>query len=48
MKLNNTSKFDIDLKYGQIREKRVANLLGKEQVEIKTERSWWRKSYIFL
>jgi hypothetical protein len=44
VKLNNTSKFDIDLKYGQIREKRVANLLGKEQVEIKTERSWWRKT----
>lgn len=46
MKLNNTSKFDIDLKYGQVREKRVADLLGKEQVEIKTERSWWRKTLI--
>jgi|TARA_R110000822_G_scaffold26240_2_gene79115 hypothetical protein len=44
MKLNNNSKFDIDLKYGQVREKRVADLLGKEQVEIKTERSWWRKT----
>ena len=28
MKLNNNSKFDIDLKYGQLREKRVAKLLG--------------------
>ena len=44
VKLNNNSKFDIDLKYGQVREKRVADLLGKEQVEIKTERSWWRKT----
>ena len=44
VKLNKNSKFDIDLKYGQIREKRVADLLGKEQVEIKTERSWWRKT----
>ena len=44
MKLNNNSKFDIDLKYGQVREKRVADLLGKEQVEIKTERNWWRKT----
>ena len=44
MKLNNNSKFDIDLKYGQVREKRVADLLGKEHVEIKTERSWWRKT----
>jgi hypothetical protein len=44
MKLNNNYKFDIDLKYGQVREKRVADLLGKEQVEIKTERNWWRKT----
>ena len=44
VKLNNNSKFDIDLKYGQVREKRVADLLGKEQVEIKTERSWWRNT----
>ena len=44
MKLNKNYKFDIDLKYGKIREKRVADLLGKEQVEIKTERSWWRKT----
>ena len=45
MKLNNTSKFDIDLKYGQVREKkRVAELLSNDKVEIKTERSWWRKT----
>lgn len=44
MKFNNNSKFDIDLKYGQVREKRVAELLGGETVEIKTERSWWRKT----
>jgi hypothetical protein len=44
VKLNANDKFDIDLKYGKIREKRVADLLGKEQVEIKTERSWWRKT----
>ena len=34
MKLNNTSKFDIDLKYGQVREKRVAELLSNDKVEI--------------
>jgi len=44
VKLNANDKFDIDLKYGKIREKRVADLLGKEQEEIKTERSWWRKT----
>ena len=42
--LNKTSKFDIDLKYGQIREKRVADLLKGGKVEVKTERSWWRKT----
>ena len=42
--LNKTSTFDIDLKYGQIREKRVADLLKSGKVEVKTERSWWRKT----
>ena len=44
MNLNKTSTFDIDLKYGQIREKRVADLLKGGKVEVKTERSWWRKT----
>ena len=34
MKLNNTSKFDIDLKYGQVREKRVAELLSLSLIHI--------------
>ena len=42
--LNKTSTFDFDLKYGQIREKRVAELLKDGKVEVKTERSWWRKT----
>ena len=42
--LNKTSKFDIDLKYGQVREKRVDDLLKGGDAEVKTERSWWRKS----
>ena len=42
--LNKTAKFDIDLKYGQIREKRVADLFKGGKVEVKTERSWWRKT----
>ena len=44
MSLNKTSTFDIDLKYGKIREKRVADLFKGGKVEIKTERSWWRKT----
>ena len=42
--LNKNSKFDIDLKYGQVREKRVDDLLKGGDAEVKTERSWWRKS----
>ena len=33
--LNKTAKFDIDLKYGQIREKRVADLFKGGKVEVK-------------
>ena len=42
--LNKNSKFDIDLKYRQVREKRVDDLLKGGDAEVKTERSWWRKS----
>ena len=41
---NNT--FDIDLKYGQEREQKVASLLDadKNKIEVKTERDWWFKT----
>ena len=39
--LNKTSAFDIDLKYGQVREKRVDELLKGGNVEVKTERDQW-------
>jgi len=40
------SKFDIDLKYGQEREKKVVSLLDqdKNKLEVKTERDWWAKT----
>ena len=44
MSTGKNTKFDIDLEYGQIREKRVADLLKGSKVEIKTERAWWRKT----
>ena len=44
MATGKNTKFDLDLKYGQIREKRVADLLQGSKVEIKTERAWWRKT----
>ena len=42
---NNDSKFDIDLKYGQIREQLFADIMeGKELVEVKTERGKWQRT----
>ena len=40
------SKFDIDLKYGQEREKKIVSLLDqdKNKLEVKTERDWWAKT----
>ena len=45
-KFNNDSKFDIDLEYGQEREKRLASILDKDKskIEVKTERDWWFKT----
>ena len=36
-------KFDIDLKYGQMREKQVSNIFANKKIEVKTERDWWDK-----
>ena len=40
------NKFDIDLKYGQEREQRLASILDKDKnkIEVKTERDWWFKT----
>jgi len=42
--LNKTAKFDIDLKYGQVREKQVSNIFANKKIEVKTERDWWEKT----
>tara|TARA_Y100000592_G_scaffold101108_1_gene185525 strand:+ start:3769 stop:4206 length:438 start_codon:yes stop_codon:yes gene_type:complete len=43
LKLNDNSDFDLDLKFGQKHERKIAKLLGlkDEQIEVKTERDWW-------
>lgn len=43
LKLNNDSKWDIDLKFGKSHERKIAKLLGltKDEIEVKTERDWW-------
>ena len=40
-KFNNDSKFDIDLKYGKVKEKEVADMLENSTIEVKTERGQW-------
>ena len=37
-------KFDIDLKYGQLREKQVHDIFSNKKIEVKTERDWWYKT----
>ena len=40
---NDTSDWDIDLKFGKKHEKKIGKLLGlkTEEIEVKTERDWW-------
>ena len=37
-------KFDLDLKYGQVREKIVADMLQDKKIEVKSERGMWLKT----
>ena len=40
-KTKDRKKFDLDLKYGQVREKIVANMLQDKKIEVKSERGMW-------
>jgi hypothetical protein len=43
VEFNDDSKFDVDLKYGNIREQLFADIMeGKKLVEVKTEREIWK------
>ena len=37
-------KFDIDLKYGTIREEKIADMLTNKKIEVKSEKDLWQKS----
>ena len=37
-------KFDIDLKYGTIREDKIADMLTNKKIEVKSEKDIWQKS----
>ena len=40
----NRKKFDLDLQYGKVREKRVADMLQDKKIEVKSERGMWMKT----
>lgn len=42
MLMNNDKRFDIDLKYGQVFEQKVADMLQHSKIEVKTERDMWK------
>jgi hypothetical protein len=44
MLMNNDKRFDIDLQYGQVFEKKVADMLQNSKIEVKTERDMWKKT----
>ena len=40
----NRKKFDIDLEYGKVREKQVADMLQDKKIEVKSERGMWQNT----
>jgi hypothetical protein len=40
--MNNDKRFDLDLKYGQVFEQKVADMLQNSKIEVKTERDMWK------
>ena len=40
-KIKDRKKFDLDLQYGQVREKIVADMLQDKKIEVKSERGMW-------
>ena len=43
-KTEDRKKFDIDLQYGQVREKLVLDMLQDKKIEVKSERDIWQKT----
>lgn len=44
MLMNNDRRFDIDLQYGQVFERKVADMLQNSKIEVKTERDMWKQT----
>ena len=42
--VDDRKKFDIDLTYGKVREKQIADMLQNKKIEVKSERGMWMKT----
>ena len=42
--IEDRKKFDIDLKYGKVREKKIAEMFQNKKIEVKSERDIWQTS----
>lgn len=42
--MNNDKRFDLDLQYGQVFERKVADMLQNSKIEVKTERDMWKST----
>ena len=42
--IKDRKKFDIDLKWGEVREKQVADMLQNKTIEVKSERDMWQRT----
>ena len=42
--IKDRKKFDIDLNYGEVREKQVADMLQNKKIEVKSERDMWQRT----
>ena len=40
----NRKKFDLDLKYGEIREDKIRDMLENKKIEVKSERDMWMRT----
>ena len=40
-KIEDRKKFDLDLQYGQVKEKIIADMLQDKKIEVKSERGMW-------
>ena len=42
--IEDRKKFDIDLKYGKVREKKIAEMFENKKIEVKSERDMWKRT----